>query len=354
MTFRGLLMWVHLVLGLTGAIVVAVLSATGAYITFQGPLQRWLNPVPAIAPFTGSTDFPAIVQAVEQQFTPQRVASIDVRREQATIVRLGNRTTVFVDPHTGTIISARAARFASLENLTTLMRRLHTELLMGRKGRLLATLATAEALLLALTGLWLWWRKKHWQFRAWRGSAFRVSWDLHNASGIWFVLPVVSMVVTGLLLAVPAPVYKVAGARPAPWRGVPGSNAAGREANTLPLTRALSVGDSAVPGEPVVRVVIPLGPRGAYTVTKSGKTVFIDQFNASVIDVRGDRELTAGDHALETVERLHTGALWGVPGQAIMTLGCVMLVVMTVTGVVLGWKRLLILFRIRAEADGAS
>jgi uncharacterized iron-regulated membrane protein len=349
MTFRGFLMWVHLVLGLTGAVIIAILAVTGAYITFQVPLQRWLNPVPAIVEFTGAADFDRIVQEVEGRFPSRYVASINVRRHEATVVRLRDRTTVFVDPHTTKVISSRPYRFSSLENLTLFMRRLHTELLLGRKGRLLVTIATAETLLLALTGLWLWWRKKHWQFRAWRGSVFRVSWDLHNATGLWFLIPVLSMVVTGLLLAIPKPVHRLAGALPAPWPGPPASTKDSIGAGVTTLSRALVAADSALPGELTVRVTIPAGPAASYAVSKSGRTVYVDQYSGGVIEVRPDRAPTAGDEAIESVEHLHTGESLGIPGRTIMTLGSLMLAVMTLTGVVLGWKRLLILFNRRVD-----
>jgi uncharacterized iron-regulated membrane protein len=294
-------------------------------------------------------DFQAIVRAVERQFASARVTSIGVREREATVVRLRDRTTVFVDPRTTSIISARPARLASLENLTAVMRRLHTNLLLGPKGRGLVTIATAEALLLALTGLWLWWRKKHWQFRAWRGSPFRISWDLHNATAIWFLVPVLSMVVTGLLLAVPAPLHWVAGAQPTPYRGPPASRVESREAAPVPLARVLAVADSASPADRVVRVVIPAGAAGAFAVTKPGRTVYVHQYSGAVIEVRPDPVLTAGNRATMAVEHLHTGELLGLPGLVIMTLGTLMLAVTTVTGAVLGWKRLLILFGRRAE-----
>lgn len=351
MTFRRFLMWVHLLLGLTGAVIILILSVTGAYITFQNPLRRWLNPVPAIETFTGSVDVLAIVGVVERQFAPGRVTSIDVQRHEATIVRLRDRTSVFVDPRNATVISERRARVASLENLTGLMRRLHTSLLLWPKGRLLTTIATVEALLLALTGLWLWWRRKNWQWRAWRGSVFRVSWDLHNATGIWFLVPVLSMLVTGLLLSVPAPVYRIAGARPTPYLSAPGSTVVSGDSARVQLPRALFVADSASPGDRIVRVVIPPGPAGAFAVAKPGRTVYVDQYSGAVIEVRPDPVLTAGDRANRAVEHLHTGELLGFPGQLIMTLGSLMLAVMTVTGAVLGWKRLLILFGRRAVEE---
>jgi uncharacterized iron-regulated membrane protein len=352
MTFRGFLMWVHLVLGLTGAVIIAIVAVTGAYITFQEPLTRWLNPVPAVASQSASIDAQAIVQAVEARFAPRRVVSITLGEGNlASSVRLRDQTTVFVDPSNSSIIGAREARFASLENLTKVMRRLHTNLVLGPRGKFIITLATAEALLLVLTGIWLWWRKKHWQFRAWRGSAFRVSWDLHNATGIWFLIPVLSMVVTGLLIAMPTTIYRAAGMDPAPWLFAPPS-AGGDSQEPIQLTRAIAVADSALAGG-IEGVTIPGVPDGSFSVRKARETVFVDQFTGAVIEVRPHRSPNAADHAYMLVEELHTGELLGVPGRAIMTLGTLMLAVMTVTGVVLGWKRLLILARKSAPAgDG--
>jgi uncharacterized iron-regulated membrane protein len=355
MTFRGFLMWVHLVLGLTSCVLVAIVAVTGAYITFQVPLANWLTPTPVLSGAPAALDAPAIVTAVEAQFEPRRVASVSLGEgNRATTVRLGDRTTVFVDPSNSTIIGSRQGRFASLENLTNLMRRLHVNLVLGPKGRVIVTLATAEVLLLALTGLWLWWRKKQWQFRALRGSIFRISWDLHSASGIWFLIPVLSMTVTGLLISMPSPIYRVAGADPAPWLNPPNSVTAGSDAgDPVSLSRVLVAADSALPGA-IDRVVIPLGPAGAFGVHRTDKTVYVDQFSGSVIEVRPDRSLTAADHAYEAVEELHSGALLGVPGIAIMTLGSLMLAVMTITGVVLGWKRLLILAGKFSSRNGAD
>ncbi len=78
--------------------------------------------------------------------------------------------------------------------------------------------------------------------------------------------------------------------------------------------------------------------------------MFVDQFSGAVITVQPNRSPTAGDHAIERVESLHTGALLGMPGQAIMTLGSLMLALMTVTGALLGIKRLLILTGVRSPA----
>lgn len=349
MTFRGLLMWIHLVLGLTGAIVIAIASVTGAYITFQGPLERWLIPVPRVENTTASPDLHAIVSAAESVYAPRRVLNVVVRAGEATVVTLTDRSKAWVNPADASVIRFRQGKLLSLENITAGMRRLHTNLLIGRNGRMIVTLATAEALFLGLTGAWLWWRRKHWRFRPWRGSVFRVSWDLHNATGIWFLLPVLSIVVTGLLIAVPAVVFRYAGAPEAPWPEAPQSSGVAGSPPPVALVRVLAVADSVRPGEPVTGLAIPAGSAGAIAVVKARETIYLDKYTGRLIEVRPHRVPTEGDHALEAVEALHTGELYGVPGRTVMTLGSLMLAVMAVTGVVLGWKRFLILARRATE-----
>lgn len=339
MKFRALLMWIHLVLGLTGAVVIAIASLTGVYITFQHPLERWLNAVPHVAAGGSRLDVATIVSHVEAKVAPRRVASVELRDGEAAVVMLRDNTTVFVHPADGSIMASRPRRFASLYNLTRVMRGLHTNLLVGRRGVLVVTFATAEALLLALTGLWLWWRKKHWRIWPWRGSVFRVSWDVHSATGIWFAVPALVMTTTGLLIAMPAPIYRLAGADPAPWLNPPLSTATGAE--PVPVARALAVADSVRAGAAITRLTIPSA--GAFAASGAGVTVFIDQYSGAVLAVRPDRVPTSGDTAYQAFEAAHTGALFGAPGQLVMTLGSLMLAIMTVTGAVLGVKRVMIL-----------
>jgi sulfite reductase (NADPH) flavoprotein alpha-component len=353
MTMRAILMWVHLVLGLTAAGILAIVAITGIYIAFQDPLTRWLNPVPAVSRSPGPVDVARIVARLERGLESRPITSVDVRDSQATVVRLQDRTAVFMHPDSGTILAIRPGRFASLENLTAVMRGLHTHLLLGARGRTIVTFATLEALLLALSGVCLWLRSARWQFRPWRGSLHRVSWDLHNASGIWFSIPMLGLVTTGLLLAIPGPVYRYAGAGPAPWPTAPGSTPAPAAAIAVSLARVLAAADSARPGEHTASVSVPQSRRAAFVVRKGDETVYVDQFSGSVIAVERDRTATAGDHAIEAVERIHTGAQFGPAGRLIMTLGSVMLAVMTVTGGVLGIRRLTILARNRPGARGA-
>jgi uncharacterized iron-regulated membrane protein len=318
-TFRALLLWIHLILGLTGAIVIAIASVTGAYIVLQVPLERLLIPVPQVVPSTAAPDIAAMVRAVEAQYAPRRVTHVKFADGRAAVLTLSDRSRAFVDPGDGSIVRFRQLTLVSFENFSTVMRRLHVNLLLGPKGRLVVTLATIEALLLALTGLWLWWRKKHWKFTRWRGSVYRVSWDLHNASGLWFLVPALAMIITGVLLYFLGPL-----APP-------------------------EAGYTSVPTEGVVRISLPEGRRPGPTIERLTITGYVVRATGDVVHFPPPGTPTGIGRVVEVSSHLHTGDLLGVTGMTVMALGCVMLAVMTVTGAILGWKRILILARKRPD-----
>lgn len=344
MSFRGFLMWVHLILGLTGSVIIVILGVTGAYITIQPVLVRWVNPVPAVAP-APRLDPGRMVAAAEARFPGERAMRLDYRQpDEAAVVTLRSRTAVFVDPSTAEVLGSRPRRAISLQNLNAVMRGLHVQLLLPRGGQLLVTLVTAEALLLVFTGIWLWWRKKAWRFGPLRGSWFRVSWDLHSASGIWFAVPVAVMALTGVLIFWPAPLARLTGTPLTPWRFDPSSQVpAAGDRPPIPLSRVLAVADSLLPGVAVDWLAIPSGPAGSFGVRKGTETVFVDQYSGALIERRTDQEPTRADRALHASEGAHSGELFGPAGQVVMTLGSLMLAIMAITGLVLGWKRLQIL-----------
>lgn len=350
MSIRGLLLWIHLILGLTGAIFIAIASVTGVWIVVQVPLERMIIPVPTVESSASNVDLAGIVSAIEARYAPRKVTNVQVGEGRAAVVWLNDRSRAFVNPADGSLLRFRQLNTISFENLSAFMRRMHVTLMLGDGlGRLLVTLATAEALLLALTGLWLWWRRKHWKFTAWRGSIYRVSWDLHNATGLWFLVPALSMIITGLLIYFPGVAVGFTGEELTPFRGAPRATAVADSQPPVALSRLLAVADSALPGERTVLLTLAQGRAGTVGIDKPSGTVYLNRFSGEVMEVRPKPVPNRADRAYEAVEHLHTGELFGAPGMTIMALGSAMLAVMTVTGVVLGWKRVLILTRKRSD-----
>jgi uncharacterized iron-regulated membrane protein len=202
----GLLVALHRYLGLTIALFLVVVGLTGSVIAFHAELDAWLNPdlfyaAEARALSTSelvrrveAADPQARVAFVEVNLKPGRSAMLYVEPQSETIVLDYNQ--VFADPSNGEILGRRQygscclARRAVIPFLYNLHRRLTMpghwgEWLLGGVA-VLWLIDCFVALALATPG-------QIFSLRRWktamgvrfRGSAYRITFDLHRASGLW-------------------------------------------------------------------------------------------------------------------------------------------------------------------------
>jgi len=344
-TFRSILLWTHLVLGLTGAVFLAIAGGTAAFITAQPLLAAVINPVPKAEWPAAGGNFAAMAARIEERFAPATINTLQQRSPgRAAEAILSDGTTVFADPRSGEVLGSRPSRFASFKNLSAVMSRLHTGLMLGPRGITIVTLATLEGLVLSLSGLWLWWRRKAWRFGM-AGSLYKASWTLHNASGVWFLIPVVAMTFTGVVMGRPGAVTRVTGEPETPWRFPPRVEARDEDGPRAGLSRILLVADSVLPGEVPLGVTLARGPRTALAVRTAEATVYVDPYDGSVAAVHRPLVPNRTDAILALMKRVHAGVEFGWPGELVMAVASLMLVVMAGTGVILGWKRIVLTAR---------
>ena len=81
--------------------------------------------------------------------------------------------------------------------------------IVGETGRRTNGVGAAVVMLSALSGLVVWWPGvQRWRRSAtieWRSNWKQLSWSLHSAFGLWFVLFILMWGITGLYLSYPAP-----------------------------------------------------------------------------------------------------------------------------------------------------
>jgi len=157
---RTLAKWMfhtHLWLGVTAGVVLIVVSVTGVLLNHK----RGLGLMPDIehtptAPFESSLPLHALVEAAAlhagDDVAGTGVDRMDVRpRDGLVKVRFRDRnvTEVTVDLASGTVLHMGERNDAFLEKL-------HSGEIFGARWVLLSDFAAAAALLLTVTGLWLW------------------------------------------------------------------------------------------------------------------------------------------------------------------------------------------------------
>ncbi|MFD2673612.1 PepSY-associated TM helix domain-containing protein [Marinicrinis sediminis] len=312
----------------------------------------------------------AVVISMTQYDNPERSVKMG-------LIEQGQMSFAFINPYNGEL----SGKLSSDDMLMNQVRDLHSQLLVGGTwANRLVELAAGWALILLLTGLYIWWPRNKggiWgtllpRFRA-RGRTF---WrDLHAVPAFWLSAGLLLLILTGL-----------------PWSGVMGEQIQkfSTSTNTGYPAFALSFGEKPqsvtytkdvaqdipwateklpVPTSDDTKGLIPLGinevqhlvdsqsidkpytlsfPSGAsgvYTVATTGQhptdltTIHLDQYSGTVLtDVRfADLGITA--QAISLGIALHEGRLFGLPNQLLGLLVCAGLVLMIISAIVMWLKR---------------
>jgi uncharacterized iron-regulated membrane protein len=362
---------------------VLLLAVTGAAYLFKPQVERWEERAFQGLPVAGAVSPQAQVNAVLAAFPGSQFNSyrLPERTGDAAMIHL-----VLPDGHASrdVFVSPQGAVLGSIAPDARLMewvKRIHGQLLLGKRGSWLVELAASWAIVLVLSGLYLWWpRERGLAGVVWprlKGGR-RIFWrDLHAVTGFWIAGFVLVLLATGL-----------------PWAGLWGSafltvrtemgwlkgmpdwtlgGEAPRAGGKAPaghdhaaMTRQMPMPAPDVPGvrlDDVVAkaaayglvfpvIVTPPGAPGQPGASgAAGWTIRSDAQDRPLrmsitYDMTTGREIARADFADQhVIDRIvgygiawHEGQLFGWMNQLIGVLTAVGLVVLTVSGFIL-WRR---------------
>lgn len=320
------------------------------------------------------------IQKVKEKYPEAGVVSYRPSDERGRTTEVGilnkdKEMTVFVNPYTGKVAGA-------LQNegkLMEIMSKLHGELMVGTIGDRIVELAACWVMILLVTGVYLWWPrgKKPGLFgtllpRFSKGK--RIFWrDLHAVPAIWISIFAAVLIMTGLPWAGVwgANVNKLAtstktGYPGKLWNGVPVSapptknvsikvpwtaenikmpnSKSGKNGQSLTLEQVVSVAKK----ERIhtgYSISLPQDKKGVYTVSvfpkfpKDQATLHIDQYSGKVLADLRFKDYGWMAKAIEIGIALHEGRYFGLPNQIIGALVCLGLVGVSLSGMVMWWRR---------------
>jgi len=278
----------------------------------------------------------------------------------------GIETRVYLNPYTGAVLKTVGEE----DQLMRVIFHLHGELMAPPWGSWLVEIAACWAIVMLLTGLYLWWPRGSrglggvlWP-RLFGGK--RLFWrDLHAVTGIWVSALALFLITTGLPWATAWGAYfkeirAVTNTTDGPQDWPTGSHGEhamlGEHAEHGGMSMA-HVDPKAGEIDRVIDAVLPLGIAAPVIVappaTKGDPwTVTSDAANRPLrtrITVDGttghihDRRDFAERHWVDRVVgygiAAHEGALFGLANQLLSTLTALLLVVLAVSGTVLWWRR---------------
>jgi uncharacterized iron-regulated membrane protein len=209
---RRYLIWQHRWAGLLMASFLFVVGLTGSLLAFNSELERLISPQlfamprPGVAPL----DFATLAERAAAEVPQGRVREVYFSENDQAEVEFSSRkdaltgkpidlgfTQFFVDPWTGCELGRRRRGDLSqgFINLMPFIYSVHWTLALGAPGQwalgIVALIWTVDCFVgfyLTLPrgkgGFWRRWQLA-WLIK-WRASKFRLNFDLHRASGLWF------------------------------------------------------------------------------------------------------------------------------------------------------------------------
>jgi uncharacterized iron-regulated membrane protein len=201
---------VHLWSGIILGIYILMMSVTGSVLVYSNELYRAATPQPIISTSTAPrlTDS-QLSETVMRSYRGYQIARINRARnaDQSVDVwlsRAGEIKKRLFDPRTGADLGDTVPRSIWVISKTL---ELHDDLLAGPSGRKVNGIGAGALLLLAATGLVIWWPGiKSWRrsLVLHRGVGFRRStWHLHSMFGFWSFGFIVVFGLSGIYLSFP-------------------------------------------------------------------------------------------------------------------------------------------------------
>jgi len=355
MSPRKVLFQLHWIFGITVGIVLAIVGATGALLSFEQQIVASLARDSRQVEANGRTPLaPAeLLTRVAANEPDKRIAGLNIAREPGATVRVtfAPREQRYVDPYTGSLLPAASG---GAETFFRNVRQLHRWLMLGELGdrdigRQIVGASTLLLIFMALTGLYLRWPRGRAarRLRTWFVPDFRLKgraflWNLHSVIGTW-VLPVYLVIaLTGLQWSYEwyrDGLYSIAGVeRPAGGEG--GPREARGKADIPSFTRAWETFSREVPGFTAVNVNLAAAPdRPLEFRYLDAKPSHERAFNTLAIDKEGqvskseryqDKRLAA--RLVSSIFPLHSGSYFGVVGVIVFLIASLMMPLFTVTG----------------------
>jgi uncharacterized iron-regulated membrane protein len=381
---RKVLFWSHLTAGVVAGSVILIMSVTGVLLTFQqsvlGIVERSQRTVAAPAAGTSRMDLDALLAQVRLATPDAQPTTVTLESDPlaAGTVALGTQGTVFVNPYTGQVLGSGSPRArAFYRSVTNWHRYLALDGEQRAVGRAITGACNVAFLVLAVSGLYLWWPRQ-WTWRhvsavllfrsGLRGKARDFNW--HNVFGVWCGLVIVILTTTAMVISYTWAtnlLYTLTGS-PRPAQAVtrpaapanesrqgagPRGDATARQAQrpqaaAAALQPMLAEAERQVPTWRTIIMRLPPRAGGPVSISISDRahwnsfarsTITIDGTTGAVGRWEPYAASSLGQKVRGWMRFAHTGELGGLPGEAVAGLASAGGVFLVWTGISLALRR---------------
>jgi uncharacterized iron-regulated membrane protein len=371
---RSVFFWSHLIVGVSAGLCILVMCVTGAALAMKPQIQRFVDrDVRTVTPSAGArVPVSSLIAAVRAARPDAAPMSVTLDRDPAASAAVGiEGGAIYVDPYTGGVLGegsrSSQAFFRALENWHRWLGAAGEWRVLGRSANDAANLGF---LLLAVSGIYLWWPHK-WTpqhtraILAFRRTATSRARDFnwHNVIGFWCAPAIVIMTASGVVMSYPWAndlLFRMMGSTPpsasaerrAPGPGAGASAREGRHRGEQPrvdVDIAFARAEAQMPTWRTMTMRLPNreGAPVAFTLTDSRSwnayarsQLTVDAATGAIRQWQPYESGSLGQKARIALRFAHTGELGGVIGQLLLGLACVGGSVLVWTGLALAYRRL--------------
>ncbi len=355
---RRIVFQVHLWLGLAAGLLLTLVCVSGSLLVFLPEVEAWQHrnltalrqPAPYPLPAT------MLEQAVETardgwpQATVSRILLPEHdRRTVAVLMREKAQPLryVYVDPGAGRVLGHRVRS----DGFWAWLQRFHRNLLLDAKGLLANGWLSWIAIVLGVTGLYLWpgWKRlRRGLTIRWNAPRQQFYWDVHSTVGFWTLTPLLLFGITGVAFTWNAEFRVMVEGMLGPAQAAAAVRFEKTGQEQAPIGQIYASAQEAIPGGVVTILQLP-GEAGAPVtafVRSPGEwrevgsnRVYVHPGSASVLSVTALAEATVSSRVLAWVNPAHTGRFGGLWMRSVYFMVGMTPALLFVTGVYLWLRR---------------
>ena len=373
---RSILFWCHLAIGLAAGAVVLLMSVTGVLLTYEKQMiaRADMQGLERAARAAG-TPLPLDTRLALARAAAGAAPTTLTRRADAPrllVAAIGREQVIYLDRYSGVVVGRGNARvrgfFASVTDWHRWLGAKASDAAARARGKKVTGIANLGFLFLVLSGFWLWW-PRNWSASAVRsialfrgglaGKARDFNW--HHVIGIWSLVPLFVIVVSGAVISYPwatALVYRAYGEKPPAPPGGPGgaAGAGGRgsrastPASLARMEAMFAQAEQRAPGWRTIALTVPRADTGAVSFAidrgnggqpQKRATLTFDAATGAERKWEPFASQSPARRARSVLRFAHTGEVLGPVGQTLAGLVSLGAVVMVWTGIALSLRRFL-------------
>lgn len=367
------------------------LALTGALYLFKDPIEsvvyaRLRQVKVSRAPMLDAESLVARAQAAKPGDAVRFISPPEAGRSAEVGIRTAQGdVTVYLDPATGQVLGDLRDDLKLME----VVKHIHSLVIAGTIANHWIEVVAGWSIVLVVSGIFLWWpRGRSGGVYSLRGRPAQRTWwrDFHAVTGITAAAAILFLAATGMpwsafwgqqfgrltnewgvglpkyLWAAPESAPPLSALGNVPWTlthaAMPQSSShAGHGAASALVSGAVVAGTPSFGLNDALRtfarmglpsgtpVSLPMGAKGVYTAmlfpddVRSQRVVHLDRYSGAVLVDVGYPDYGAAGRAVEWGIGLHTGRQFGLINQLVMLAGCLSILALAISAVVMWWKR---------------